>query len=94
MCLVELRNRRLPWQGGPTRVDTTAVPFKVTRNERPIWQLPKARNGETKMDFLNGLIMKCWDQTPGRRPDFKQIAEQVGAQYHASMRRSRDMGAE
>ena len=59
MCLVELRNRRLPWQGGPARVDTTAVPFKVTRNERPTWQLPKARNGETKMDFLNGLIIKC-----------------------------------
>jgi serine/threonine protein kinase len=86
MCLAELRSGHLPWQGGKSRIDTTQVPYKVTRGQRPTWQLTKGRDKEVKKDFLNALIQRCWDQTPSRRPEFQTIADEIGKQYTAAMR--------
>ena len=94
MCMLELISTNLPWQGGKTKVDSTQVPFRVTRNERPTWQLRKGRDGRSvdTGDFMNTLIQDCWKKEGAQRPDTREIAEWVDEQYNAAIRRSRSAG--
>lgn len=94
MCLAEMRSRHLPWQGAKQRTDTTQVPYKVTRGDRPTWQLKCDKQGNPKKDFLNILIQRCWDQDPARRPQFEDIVVEIKDQYVASRRSSSLRGHE
>lgn len=88
MCLLELQNLHLPWQGAKQRTDTTQVPYKVTRGERPTWQLQRDKDGNPKRGYMNSLIQRCWDQDAARRPDFDTIVVEIKEQYTLSRRAS------
>lgn len=74
MCLVEVIARKLPWTGSGS---ATIVPLKVSRGERPTWQL------ESAPAPLAELVRQCWCQEPRERPSFPQVLEKV-AELQAS----------
>ena len=64
MCLVEVVDCKLPWTGVAMGAE---VSHKVTTGARPTRQL------ENCYAELADLIMQCWEQRAGSRPDFPAI---------------------
>ena len=74
MCLVELIDGRLPWQGICTPAE---VPHKVVRKVRPLRKLSKAE------DNMAEMVQKCWHHNPGSRPSFRTIRMELEAEAEA-----------
>jgi hypothetical protein len=68
MCLVEVIDRKLPWTGSG---NPGIVPLKVSRGDRPTWQLRGASAP------LAQLVRSCWRQQPRERPSFTQVKSSI-----------------
>ena len=79
MCLVELVDCKLPWNGVAIGAE---VSHRVTKNDRPDRQLRKLmpESGASPSEFLlKDLIVSCWHVSPERRPAMAEIVTRLRA---------------
>ena len=68
MCLFEIHTSDLPFENAESVVELMRA--VAHGGQRPEWPVPAITDQD---QFLRGVITKCWQQDPEKRPTFSEI---------------------